>query len=147
AFDNEVRGQLTSQAVWMILPYRLSMDFEDYAAVQPVNVLASNAPNNQQQTNVFTAGPTFNFHLFQTLDGEADLRATNSTASVTHEFDSNRTLGALRAIRKLSALDALSANVEAQHVHFTDASGGPDYDRYDAYARYQSKLASLDLDL
>jgi len=147
AFGNEVRGQLAGVATWMILPQRLNFDFEDYAAVQPVNILAPNTPNNQQQTNVLTLGPTFNFRLDPTLNGQAEMRLTDSTASQTKEFNSQRVLAALRAIKDLSTLDHLSANIEAQRVHFSDPSGGPDYDRVDGYARYQKKLTQLDLDL
>ena len=147
AYNNEVRGQLAAIATWMVLPQRLSFDFEDYAAVQPVNVLEPGTPNNQQQTNVFTFGPTFNFRLRPTLEGEADLRLTNSNASQTKEFNSDRAMGALRVLERLDPLDTLSANIEGQNVHFTDRDGGPDYDRYDAFLRYQSKLADIDLDL
>ena len=145
-YGNEVRGQLSGVATWIILPKRLSFDFEDYAAVQPVNILAANTPANQQQTNVFTLGPTFNFRLWQTLNGLAELRFTSSTASETKEFNSTRTMGAIRAVKELSPLDTLSANLEGQKVHFTDRSGGPDYELVEGYGRYTSKLTQLDLD-
>jgi len=147
AFGNEFRGQFSGIATWIIFPQRLSFDFEDYAAVEPVNIFAPNAPNNQQQVNVFTLGPTFNFRIEQTLNGRAELRFTSSTASETKDFNSDRAFGALRAIKDLSPTDKLSANVEAQHVHFTDRSGGPDYDRADAFARYQTTLSQLDVDV
>ena len=146
-FNNEFRGQLSALATWIISPQRLNFDFEDHAAVEPVNTLATNAPNNQQQTNVFTLGPTLNFRLFETLKGQAEVRLSNTTASKTKDFDSDRGMAALRAIHDLNPTDTLSGNVEFQHVHFTDASGGPDYNRADGFARYQSKLSELDLDL
>ncbi|WP_347261676.1 hypothetical protein [Rudaea sp.] len=146
-FDNELRGQLSGIANWVIVPQRLSFDFEDYAGVQPVNVFqSSNAPGQQQQTNVFSLGPTLLFRAGAGLRGEADLRYTNSTASVTKEFNSQRYSAGVRAIRDLSPTDQLSANVDVQHIHFTDSTGGPDYDRYAAYARYLSKLSQIDLD-
>jgi hypothetical protein len=146
-FNNELRGEISALATWIIFPQRLLFDFEDYAGVEPVNVLQPNAPGNQQQTNVFTLGPTFKFRLWQTLNGQAELRFTNSTASVTKEFNSNRGLAALRAIKDLSPLDKLSLNVEYQDVHFTDPSGGPDYNRTDGFLRYEKKLTELDLDV
>lgn len=146
-FDNEVREQLAGVATWMILPQRLSFDFEDYAAVQPVNLFASNAPGNQQQTNVATFGPTLQFRMPGALNGEADMRFTNSVASKTAEFNSARALGALRATRNLSPLSSLSANLVYQQVHFTDPSGGPDYDRADAFVRYRRNSSDIDLDL
>lgn len=145
-FDNELRGNLSGIGTWIILPRRLSFDFEDFAAVQPVNILATNTPANQQQTNVFTLGPTFNFRLYQTLNGLAELRFSSSTASETKEFNSTRAMGAFRAVKELNPLDTLSANFEAQKVHFTDSTGGPDYDVADGYGRYTSKLTQLDLD-
>jgi len=147
AFGNELRGQFSGIATWFIFPQRLSFDFEDYAAVEPVNIFAPNAPNNQQQVNVATLGPTFYFRIQQTLNGQAELRLTSNTASQSKDFNSDRGFAALRAIKDLSALKKLSGNIEAQHVHFTDRSGGPDYSRYDAYARYQSTLTQLDLDV
>ena len=146
-FSNELRGQVAALATWIIFPKRLLFDFEDYAAVEPVNVLQPNAPGNQQQTNVFTLGPTFQFRLWQTLNGQAELRFTNSTASETKEFNSNRGLAALRAIKDLSPLDKLSLNLEYQDVHFTDVSGGPDYTRADGFLRYEKKLTELDIDI
>lgn len=146
-FSNELRGEVSALATWIIFPKRLTFDFEDYAAVEPVNVLQPNAPANLQQVNTFTTGPTFQFRLWQTLNGQFDLRFTNSIASDTKEFDSNRGLAALRAIKDLSPLDKLSFNVEYQDVHFTDASGGPDYKRTDGFLRYEKKLTELDIDV
>ena len=145
-FDNEVRGQLAGVASWIISPGRFTFDFADYAGVAPVNLFATNGPGNQQQTNVFSLGPTFLFRFGSELRGEADLRATDSSASVTKSFNSQRVLGALRAIRDLSPTDQLSANVEAGDVHFRDSGAGPDYERYSGYVRYQSKRAAVDLD-
>ena len=147
AFGNELRGQFAGLATWFLFPQRLSLDFEDYAGVEPVNIFAPNTPNNTQQVNVATFGPTFYFRIQQTLKGQAELRLTSNTASKSKDFNSHRGFGALRAIKELSPLKKVSGNVEAQHVHFTDRSGGPDYSRYDAYARYQSTLTQLDLDL
>lgn len=147
AFDNEFRGQLAGIGSWIILPYRLSFDVEDYAAVEPVNVLAPNTPNNEQETNVLSLGPTLRFRLQPTLNGEAELRASRSNASRSNEFDANRVSAALRAVKDLNPTDKLSGNVEGRHVHFTNPFGGPDYDRYDAYARYQSRLADIDIDV
>jgi hypothetical protein len=146
-FNNELRGQLSSVVNWVIAPQRMSFDFEDYAAVAPVNILVSNAPNNLQQTNVFTLGPSFNFRLDPTLNLQTDLRFTNSLASQTDDFNSNRGLAALRAVKLLDPTTQLSANVTVEDVHFTDAIGDPDYRRDEVFGRYQSKLASFDLDV
>jgi hypothetical protein len=148
-FNNELRGQLSSVVNWIISPQRFSFDFEDYAAVAPVNILATNAPNNLQQTNVFTLGPTFSFRIDPTLNFQTDLRFTNSLASQTDDFNSNRGLAAVHAIKLLDPTTQISANVTYEDVHFTDPLFGsdPDYRRAEIFGRYQKKLASLDLDV
>ncbi len=148
-FNNELRGQLSSVVNWIISPQRFSFDFEDYAAVAPVNILATNAPNNLQQTNVFTLGPTFSFRIDPTLNFQTDVRFTNSLASQTDDFNSNRGLAAVRAIKLLDPTSQISANVTYEDVHFTDPvfNSDPDYRRGEIFGRYQKKLPGLDLDV
>lgn len=145
-FDNQVQGQLAGQVNWAAVPQRLDIMTEDYAGIQPVDSLASNAPNNQQQTNVFAVGPIFHFHLGEGMTGQAELRYVNSYASKVKDFNSSRGVGALRVFRDLSETDQLSLNVEAQHTNFTQDTSGPDYDRYELYARYTRQLRQFNID-
>ncbi|MEO7063762.1 MAG: hypothetical protein ABI082_08350 [Dokdonella sp.] len=147
AFSDQVLGLLSGKVNWSVLPQRLDLTVEDYAGVQPVNVLASNTPGNQQQTNVFAVGPTFHFLLGGTLHGQAELRYIDSYAQKTDEFNSQRGSAALRVLEDINPTDQLSANLQAQHIDFTTAAGGPNYDHYDLFGRYLSKLANLDLDV
>ncbi|MDQ2972147.1 MAG: hypothetical protein M3R20_04075 [Pseudomonadota bacterium] len=151
AFNNEFRGQLSGILNWVVSPQRLSFAVEDYVGLQPVNTLASNTPTNLQQTNVFGAGPTFNFRFGETVRGQAELRYINSTASKTKQFNSQRGLLALRVIKDVSATDQWSGNLEAEHVKFDQNNAGfnnagPGYDRYDLYGRYLRKLVHLSID-
>src|SRR5690348_11270199 len=150
-FSNELRGNLAAALNWIMLPERLAFAVTDNSSVEPVNSLANNAPTNVQQTNVFSAGPTLLLHFSNALRAQADLRYISTTASKTKYFDSDRGSGALRLVRELNATDQVSANVEAEHVHFTDPGTGPgqftpDYDSYSVYGRYQSKLANIQID-
>lgn len=146
AFENELRGNLSGLLNWHALPGRLDMTAEDFLSVQPVNVYASNAPSNQQQTNVFSVGPTLSFMLGPTVHGQAELRYINSTAQKTKDFNSDRATGALRAIKDLNATDKISGNIEMQSIRFTDDGAGPNYRLYNVYGRYQSQLSQLDID-
>jgi hypothetical protein len=150
-FGNEFRGNLAAALNWVMLPERLAFAITENSGVEPVNPLANNAPTNVQQTNVFSAGPTLLLHFSNALRAQADLRYINTTASKTKYFDSQRGSGALRLVRELNATDQVSANVEAEHAHFTNPGTGPgqftpDYDSYNIYGRYQSKLASIQID-
>lgn len=145
-FDNQTQGQLAGQLNWTMLPQRLDLLTEDYAGIQPVDSLASNAPNNQQQTNVFAVGPILHFRMGDAMTGQAELRYINSYASKVKDFNSSRGVGALRFYRDISQTDQVSLNLEAQHVNFTQSTSGPNYDRYEIYGRYTSQLKAFNLD-
>lgn len=145
-FSNQLFAQLAGQVNWTLLPQRLDLEIDDFAGVQPVASLATNSPDNQQQTNVLSIGPTFHFMLGQTFRGQAELRYINSTAQTTKDFNSEREQGALRIFKDLSATDQLSVNLESQHVDFENDGGGPNYDRDQIFGRYTSKLANFDID-
>jgi hypothetical protein len=150
-FANEFRGQLAAALNWVVAPQWLVFAVTDNSGVEPVNPLANDAPTNLQQTNVFSAGPSLLLHFSEALRGQVDVRYINTTASTTKYFDSQRGSGALRLVRELNATDQISVNLEGEHVHFPDPGTGPgqftpDYDSYNAYARYQSKLSQVHVD-
>lgn len=146
-FDNQTQGQLAAQANWAVMPQRLDLSAEDYAGIQPVDSLASNAPNNQQQTNVLAVGPTLHFNVGEGMRGQAELRYVNSYASKVKDFNSARGVAAFRLFRDLSPTAQISANVEYQHVDFNQSLSGPNYDRYEGYVRYTRKLAHFNMDV
>jgi hypothetical protein len=147
-FDSQTQTQLAGQANWTILPQRLDLSVEDYAAVQPVDSLASNAPDNQQQTNVLSVGPTLHLQFGEAMRGQAELRYINSYASKVSEFNSSRGVAAFRLFRDISPTDQLSANVETQRVSFDNgADAGPNYTRNEGFLRYTSKLAKFNADV
>lgn len=144
-FDNQTQTQLAGQANWTMLPQRLDFSVEDYAAVQPIDSLASDSPANQQQTNVLALGPTLHLRFGDALRGQVELRYINSYASKVDDFNSSRGSAAVRLFREISPTDQLSANVETQHVNFEN-QGAPNYDRNEVYVAYDSKLARFDID-
>ena len=150
-FGNEFRGQLTGLMNWVVSPQRLNFVLQDYSSVEPVNTRLGNAPSNQQQVNVFATGPTLTFRLGADSgwQGQADLRYINTAASKTKNFNSDRGMGALRLVRDLSTTSHLSFNFEGVDVRFNNATplvATTHYDQYNAYARYQSNLARINLD-
>ncbi|OOG53678.1 outer membrane beta-barrel protein [Rhodanobacter sp. C03] len=158
AFDNQTLVQLTGQANWTVLPQRLDFTIQDFAGVEPLSTLSSDAPNNQQQTNVVMLGPTLHFMLGDTLRGQAELRYINSDASKVKEFDSSRGEAALRLFKDLGPNDQLSFNLETQHADFYNAPSdsdnnpdgvlnNPDFTRNELFGRYVSKLTHFNLDV
>lgn len=147
-FDNQVRTQLVGQANWSAVPDRLDFSIEDYAGVEPVDSLTSDAPGNQQQTNVLVVGPTLHLRFSDAMRGQVELRYIDSRASKVDEFNSSRGMAAARVFRDLSPTDQVSLNVETQRVDFAHPGANvSDYVRNEAYLRYTSKLALFDADI
>lgn len=146
-YPDEARGEFAGQFNWNLLPDRLSFVAEDYLGRQPIDLLSGYTPTNQQQINVFTAGPTLFARFGDATRGQLDLRYTNTYAEETRQFNGNRYNAALRLFRELSPLQSLSANVEATDVKFDTAGLNADYTRYDGYVGYRRESANLDLDL
>lgn len=150
-YVNEFRGQFAGSLNWVLAPERLSFAATDVSGIQPVQTRVEYAPNNLQQVNIFSAGPTLNFRLGSALRGQAELQYTNTVASKTKYFDSDRGSFTLRAIRDLDPTSQLSFNLEANQVSpkQTDIAinpfAAPSYSNYRAYGTYQSILAKLTL--
>ncbi|RAO77919.1 outer membrane beta-barrel protein [Dyella jiangningensis] len=145
-YDSQTRTTLTGQANWSIMPQRLDFTIEDDAGIQPVDTLASNAPNNQQQTNVLALGPVLHFTFNEATRGQAEVKYFNSYASKVDDFDSSRGLGAFRVIRDVSPTTQVSLNAESQRVDFRNNTGGPDYTRNSLYGHYVRTLRDFDVD-
>lgn len=145
-FDSQTLGTLSAQVNWSAIPQRLDFTVEDDAGVQPVDTLASNSPNNTQQTNVLSLGPVLHFNFSEATRGQAELKYLNSYASKVDDFDSSRGLGALRVIRDVSPTTQVSLNVESQRVNLKNNDAGPDYTRNELYGHYVHTLRNFDVD-
>lgn len=146
-FDNQTLAEVAGQMNWSMIPKRLDFTVQEYAGVEPVNSLAANAPNNQQQTNVVALGPTLHFRVGDGMTGDLDLHYINSYASKVTEFNSSRGDTALRIFRDLSPTDQLSGNIDVERVDFNNTTvAGSNYTSYQAYGRYTSRLEQIDID-
>jgi hypothetical protein len=145
-FDDEARGEFAGQFNWMLLPQRLTLVVEDYLGRQPVDITAGYNPGNQQQINVFTAGPSLFAHFGKATRGQLDVRYSDTYAEVAREFNGSRYMAAGRLFRDLGTSRWLSANVEASRIRF-DLDPSSDYDRYDAYVGYRHESRRIDMDV
>lgn len=147
AFGNELRTLFSGYADWHISPGRFDWYFQDNISRQPINAFESNAPSNQQQTNVFTTGPTLHAKFNEMLRGRLDLRYTNSYADTTKDFNSNR-FGALGSLLyQLDPVDTVSGNLTASRTRYVETQSKQfDYDRYDTYVGYQRNMAQFTLE-
>jgi hypothetical protein len=147
AFGNELRTLFDGSAAWHISPGRFDWVFQDSAGRQPVNALVADAPNNQQQTNVFSTGPSLRARFGEVTRGQLDLRYTNGYADTTSAFNSNRLSAVGSLLWPLDPADTVSASASSTRVRYTERESEPfDYDRQDVYAGFQRKLRQFTLD-
>lgn len=146
-FNDQTQLELAGQAAWTLAPERLDLTVQDYAGVQPLDTLASNAPGNQQQTNVFAIGPVLHFRLGDSLRGQGELRYIDSYAEKTHQFDSRRGQAALRVLKDMGPTEQLSFNLDTERVDLYNDAASSNYSRHELFGRYTSKLAHVDLDV
>lgn len=146
-YEDDTRGMVMGNVEWTILPDRLSFVVLDTLSEQSVDSLAAFTPGNQQQVNVFEAGPTFTARFNSVTRGQLDLRYINSWAEETESFNNRRYNAAARLLRQLERSDVLGLNLEATRVDYDTIPDVYDFRRYDAYVSYSSELSRLLLDV
>lgn len=139
-YDSGVDGEVTGRIDWLAIPERLTFTAEDTLALEAIDTFEADSPDNRQQVNVLSVGPTVNFRMGEALDGQVDLRLVDSEAEVTDEFNSSRVDLALRTTRHIDATSRLSFNLRGQAVDFDDEVTGRNYKRSDLFARYEKQL-------
>ncbi|MDQ3289168.1 MAG: outer membrane beta-barrel protein [Pseudomonadota bacterium] len=146
-FDDELRGSFAGTANWVVLPERLDFVVQDYLSLQPINDQAAFSPANQQQVNIFIAGPTLYARFSPRTRAQIDLRYANAYAEERDDFDSDRFNAAARLVHRLNSNHAVSANFESTDVEFDVMAGASDYRRQDGYVNSTIERNHLDLSL
>ena len=147
SYAGTTRAQLDGALDWVLVPDRLTWSFQDSLGVQPINELAADSPDNQQQTNAFATGPSLLFGRRGGIDGRFDLRYIDSYAEKTRAFDTRRTAAALAIGHDIDSTSRLSGNASVQKVRFKHDETGTDFTRSDLYAEYTRTMRQFDLEL
>jgi len=143
-FGDESRTRLSAQVDWALAPQRLYWTFQDYAAVEPVNVRAPRAPSNLQQTNVLVTGPSLWIKPEGLFSGQLEARYANSYAEVNKTFEGDRVMAAARAFYGSEARRRLGLGIEETRVRYDIASTLHDHDRQDIVLQLVGESARLD---
>jgi hypothetical protein len=146
-FDDDIRATLVGHLDWNTMQDRLQFLIEDYLNYEPIDVLAANAPDNQQQVNVFLAGATLNLRPGAATRTRLDVRYNNYYAEETEEFNGDRYNAAFTLWQDTSATTRMAGTIEASQVEYDQPNLGADYRRLDTYATLNRNLANFDLNL
>lgn len=123
--------------IWSIQPERWLWTLDNYASQEPIDIFATESPDNVQNTNVFSTGPTFLYRFSEAMSGRARLRYVNTYAEEDEDFNSDRFVFDARMVRDLTEVSALSFNGSAEVVNLDEPTPtAPDFNRYALYGGY-----------
>jgi len=137
-YSGRLAGNFDGQAIWGKNTDLLQWQLEDVFGQTRTDALASATPDNLQNVNVISTGPTINLRFGQTfvaLDGRYADQSYESG-----DLDSRRLTGAASVGRSLSEKSSLSLNAQVERLKYDDSVGNADYDTRQYFVRYRSEL-------
>jgi hypothetical protein len=136
-FDPNFNIRLAAEAVWSISPERLLWTVSNSASQQPIDIFASAAPDNVQNSNVFSTGPTLLYRFSEAMGGRTELRYVNSYAESADAFNSDRVVLTSRLLRNLSPVTTLSGNASLESVRLDNPTAtASDFQRLGLFGGY-----------
>ncbi|MEJ0038459.1 MAG: hypothetical protein WDO68_20660 [Gammaproteobacteria bacterium] len=140
-YGGTLAGNIDAQLVWGQKSDVLQWMIEDTFGQTRSNALAGATPDNLQNVNVLSTGPSLNFRFDQTtftLDGRYADQSYESG-----NFDSKRYTGAGHVERELSPVSNISLNAQLDKTRFDDDVTNTDYETRQYYLRYRSNLGRM----
>lgn len=144
-FDDQTRGRFSGRLLWAVVPQRVDFIVQDYLSLQPVNQFEAFSPNNLQQVNVFTAGPTFYARFGPAMRGQLDLRYLDSYAEENEAFDTTQYSAAARLLRDINPTMTAGLVAESKDVRFDLPGRVSDYRQHEAYATFNVDRRRIDV--
>lgn len=134
-FDDEVIGTLAAEVEISLIEERFNWYIADYYGQQHLDVFQPVRPDNRENVNYFTTGPNIRVPLGVRTNFGADLRYTNINYEIRTD-DNFR--GSIRAWlgRDIRETQTLSINAFGESVEFDDPQVTQDFDRLEAFFRW-----------
>jgi hypothetical protein len=148
AYKTELLGRFDGSLRATLVPEHLTWVVQDDFGQAALDPFTPTTPTNLQNENYFSTGPDLAFQFGGTEFVNLGARYARTTFQ-TSPFNSNRLQGSIAAGLLLSARSSVSLNADTERVLFTDTALNTDYDRTNAFVRYdvQGARTNLTLDL
>lgn len=144
-YGDEVLGNFIGQARVAAVPDMFFWNISDNFGQNRVNPLQATNPGNRENINYFETGP----QLILPLGATTFVQMTANYGNVKYQvspLDNQREDAGIALLRKLSQDSVLSFNVRDDHVGYSDDEvGNVNYNRQDAFVRYDSQGARTQL--
>ncbi|MBI3563131.1 MAG: outer membrane beta-barrel protein [Gammaproteobacteria bacterium] len=142
-YNGGFNGTLDSLNTIIMVPRFLRWAVDDHLHYLPINSTTVFTPDNSQQTNLFSSGPTFGFNFTPIdkleLEGRYEKYYEEKTSG-----DNTRNYYAARINHEFSATNSLELNHEIRRYKFDDQINYVNYNRNDTFLRYASRGSTND---
>jgi len=142
-FEDNVVGGVDGRVTVGIVPERFLWDFQDNFGQVTSDPFAATTPENRENINYFTTGPDF----IMRFGAATSLKVSGRFSDVnyeTSEVDSQQTMATINLTRQTSGSATVGLIGEVSNIDFKDEVN-PDYDRNQAYLRYQLENSRTEL--
>ncbi len=135
-FEAEWVGGVEGTATFTLIDERLRWVFEDNYGQQLFDPLEAARPDNRENINFFTTGPTLNLVRGERLFVTADVRYSILSYEL-QPSDNKRKSGALSVGRDTSRESRVSLNLTSDRIEFDDPVVGAPIDLNAVFVRYE----------
>ena len=145
-YADQFIGNFLGQVKVDLAPDLLTWGFSDNFGQVPIQPLAPITPANQENINFFSTGPTLSLPLGQTtrLDVTGQYDRVNYQRS---PLDGVILTGGVGLQHDLSPGTTIAVDARDDSVRFSNDQLNPDYQRQEAFARFDTKGSRTELDI
>jgi len=145
AYGDEFIGNFLGAVKLNLAPQLFSWEFTDNFGQVPLEPLAPITPGNRENINYFSTGPTLSLPLGSTTELDITGQYGRVDYQATTPLDSTMLTGGVSLLHDLSPLANISINAREQATRFANDQLNPDYDRREAFARFDTKGSRTEL--
>ena len=144
AYGNQLIGRFDGSAVVALMPQRLTWTLQEHFGQMALDPFTPLTPTNQENVNFLSTGPdlTLRFGGTEFLNISARVSRVTFTGN---PFNSDRGSGSVAWGVDLSARSSLSVNLDSERVLFDNTAVNSDFDRSNAFLRYELEGARTEL--
>lgn len=125
--DSNLVGRMSGNAYFAFIPETFIWSVNDSFGQSRQNSLNTLTPENRENINYFSTGPTLNLRL----GGSTSINMNATYGTTTYEtspFDNDVKQGTVAVMQRLSSLTVVSLNANAQRYEYKQRAFNSDYD-------------------
>jgi len=145
-YDGTARGYLDAGADWGTQRNLLQWTLRDTFGQSLNNSTGTDTPDNLENVNFITTGPTLNLH-FGLVTRLSLFGLYSKTMYENANLDSDRTTGGIELARELSKRSTVSIEASQDNNRFDDFGSARDFDTRRAYVRWAAEGFRTTLDV